>query len=491
MDGRGWLMLDEAARPYTYQGGTPVSGAQGWLGSEVAETTGFVATVTSFHSDGRIRQRATRVLAGLEGVVPATAVAVRLLDHVPQVREQARSALLGRLDAHCAPQVLGVLLAGRGRQHAPAALAWVRAALLERLPAATLVQRLLVAGDRDVRRWAAALGHDQGLLSSTRLLSLVRSDSDQWLRASGAAWLLPVADRQQLSALLTGNTVEARLVALSGLPDDLLDDEHLLPLLAERAPRVREQARWRAARRGIDVASWYREQLVESNRPGRALAASLDGLGAVGGPADLEVFTAHLGHHSARVRAAAVIAVSTHATREAAVALLEPLLLDRSPRVSSTAARALIRVGAPQATAEAAWASPQPWSRRAAWRMSRGAGSWDRVEADLRAAADPDPQVASLGLSGIRNWLATSAATTWAALPEPQQARVEQLLATGCVDSATSRLVAFHAGIQGLARAAPDTTVTPVALTPTAGVPETDAEGPPTPRRWLRRGRRR
>jgi hypothetical protein len=148
--------------------------------------------------------------------------------------------------------------------------------------------------------------------------------------------------------------------------------------------------------------------------------------------------------------------------------------------VACTVAGALVRLQAPQRTAEAAWASAQPWSRRAAWRLSRGAGGWDRVEADLRAAVDEDPQLASLGLTGIGNWLQTSAATTWAVLSDAQRDRIRDLLATGPFDDTVRRLVTFQAGIQLPASPAP--------------VPQTDAaavaNGQSLAWRWLRPRRR-
>jgi hypothetical protein len=440
LDGRAWLLVDQAARSYSYVTGTPVSGAKGWMGAEVTESTGFVAAVTSLHADGRIRQRATVVLEKLDGLVPATALAVRLLDHVPQVREAAQTALVANVDGHNASAVLGVLLAGRGRQYAGSALASVRTALLARVPEAELVATLLGDHNRDVRRWAFSVGHERNVLPPERLLSAVHSDPDQWVRAVCAEWLVATAEPAQLRELLVASTVEARLVALTRLSDEALTDEELLPLL--------EQARWRARRRNIDVGSWYRSQLDQPGRPARTLAGCLEGLASVGGPGDLDTFAEHLHHRGARVRAAAVTGVSAHAPREVAIAALKPVLLDASSRVASIAARALARGFAPPETAAVAWASPQPWSRQAAWRMSRAAGNWDRVEADLRAVTDPDQQVASLGNAGIRTWLETTAATTWAKLSDAQQGRIRDLLTTGQVDPTTSRSVAFHARIK-------------------------------------------
>ncbi|MDX3073387.1 hypothetical protein [Streptomyces sp. MI02-7b] len=438
LDGRSWLLLDEAARPAGLPTArVPLSPAAG-LPTDV---------VTSWHRDGHLRQRATRMLARHDGRVATAALAVRLLDHVTPVREEAWRALLPRLDAHSADAVLDVLLAGRDRRHAPAALGRVLDTLLDRHPAAELVPSLLRSDRRGVRRWALAFGHERGLLTARHLLAAVRRDPDQWIRATCAEWLVEVTRPAELRPLLTAKSVVARLVALTRVPDEALADDELVPLMADRSPAVREQARWRARRRGVDAADWYRDRIGMPTTPAQVLAACLHGLAEVGGTVDLPAFTAGLGHRSARVRAAAVTGAGLHAARGEALALLEPMLLDPSPRVGATAASNLVRLGAPRAATDAAWASAQPWSRRAAWRVDRGRGSWDRVEADLRAAEDDDPRLASLGRSGIGNWLATGPATTWAGLPDTQRGRIQRALTTGTLDDSTCRAVAFHARI--------------------------------------------
>ncbi|GAB2586758.1 hypothetical protein GCM10009593_27240 [Microlunatus antarcticus] len=286
------------------------------------------------------------------------------------------------------------------------------------------------------------------MLTVERMLDVVRSDPDQHLRAAAAEWLLNVANTEQLHELVTARSVEARLAAVTYLPDDVLVDKDLVSLLLDRAARVREQARWRARRRGIAPATYYRDQIGDAALAPRSLAASLDGLAVTGSTDDLPVFIDHLRHPSAAVRTAALTGLSLLGQTDLVLNALETALLDQSPRVTSTAARALVRLRALPSRAEAAWASPQPWTRRAAWRTARGGGSWDRVEADLRAAADTDPQVAALGQSGIRNWLSTSAATTWAKLSDNQHKRIQTLLASRSVSEPTTMAVAFHARIQ-------------------------------------------
>lgn len=464
LEAREWLLLDHVARSATWRGQAPVSGA-GWLGTHAAEASGFVAAVTSLHVDGRIRQRAARVLSRLDGPVPVTALAVRLLDHVPQVRDEALVGLRGVLGLGSAEAVLDVLLAGRGRLHAPTALASVEEVLLERVAPHDLVSALLDGDRRDVRRWALTRGHDR--FTSSELLQVVATDPDQWLRAAAARRLLDVADPAQLQALLVARSVEARLVALTRLPDAALSHDTLSTLLVDRAPRVRAQARWRARRRGLDVAHWYREMIGVPALTGRVLAAVLDGLVASGGVEDVDLFLGHLGHRLPRVRSAAIVGVTTHAPHDLAVRTLGGVLLDPSPRVSSAAARALIRVRAPLSVAEPAWASTQPWSRRAAWRVARESGSWDRLEADLRALNDDDAHQAAAGLHGVRDWLMTRAATTWAVPSDAQRDRIEALLARDAVGDTVRRSVGFHAGIK--AAPAPEPPASEPAPAPGAG----------------------
>ena len=448
LDGRSWLLVDQEARAFTYGDGTPASGLRGWMGVTLDEPLGFVAAVTSFHVDGRFRERAVRVLGAMPSAVAAPTLAVRLLDHVPQVRERAWEALRGLVCADTAEAVLDVVLAGANRQHAGAALDEVRAALLDHAPADALVVQLARSTRRRVRRWAFQFGHEHDLFTTEQLVLAARGDADQWIRAVCAEWLMQAPDPGVLAALLDARSVEARLVALARVPETSLGDDALSSLLLDRAPRIREQARWRAHRRDWDVAGFYRRALADGDAsPPRVVVACLDGLANTGDEQDLKAVAGRLQHPSGRVRAAAVVAVEARATQPDAFELLTPALIDPSARVSSAAARALARVGVPPSAAQPAWLSGLPSGRRAGWRLSRAAGGWHRVEADLRAAADPDPALSSLGRTGVKNWLDVSAATTWAPLPEDQRARIASWMDQVDLDRHQQRELAFHTGV--------------------------------------------
>jgi HEAT repeat protein len=439
----------------------------------VDDASGFVAAITSLHVDGRLRERATRALAAVDGTIATRALAVRLLDHVPQVRHEALAAVLGRLDLATADLVLDILRAGCERQHAAATTILVQEHLFAELGESRALRHLMASRHRPVRRWAYDLADRRGVLADADLLAAAQVDEDQWVRAM-CARRLSQGRPDLLGPLLSAEAVEARLAAVTGAPDDVLDDATLSQLLLDRAPRVREQARWRARRRGLDTLAVYRRQ-TEAAGPVRVRVAALEGLGTVGDSTDLPAVLDGLRDPSARVRVAALGSVELLADPADVVGLLLPLLDDPRGRVSAAAARRLARREVPPAQVERLWEAVRPTTRRAAWRVAREAGGWDRVEADLRAASDEDPDVARLGEAGLRTWLAVGAATTWERLPSGQRERIATHLAVTHLDDGARRLVAFHAGI----------TTTPEPA-PGAFGPRTDEVGK---RRWWRRGR--
>ena len=447
MDGREWLTLDHAARSYGADG-VPVRGVRHWLGPSLDEPTGFVAAVTSLHVDGKFRERAAEVLADLGGDVATRALSVRLLDHVPEVRRRASSAMTRRVSSRDLGLVLDTLLAGRGRAHAGEAFATVN----DLLPPGTdhgrqIFRELTGSGSRRVRRWAYATAHRRGLLEDAELVAAAVGDEDQWVQSRAASWLMDRGDPDLLRPLLRARSVEARLVALTRVPAQTLGGPVLERLLVDRAPRVREHARWRARRMGIDHVATYRALAVSAETP-RARAGAVEALGAVGDTTDLPVVEASLADPSPRVRTAAITATATAADPAEAVSLLVPLLDDASPRVSRAASLHLTRLGADPALAADAWTSSRASSRRAAWRVGRSPGGWDRVETDLRASTDPDGDLATLGTSGLRNWLDVRAATTWAILSDDQRGRITTYLRRSPLRPEDARKLAFHAGIR-------------------------------------------
>ena len=454
LSGRDWLVLDAAARSYRLNYSTPVSGVRGWLEPNLGEPSGLVAAVTSMHADGRFRERAALALAGMSGGIAVSAAAVRLLDHVEQVRTAASQSITALLVAQPDPDLLvralDVILAGRDRFQGPSALETLERLGQRMFNKGDYVELLIGASARRVRRHGFKLANELGLLTVPRLLEAVRLEEDQLIVAWCADWLYERAVPSDFAELLDARSASVRQVAVLRVDDTSLPDAGLLQLATDRAPRVREAARFRARKRGLDIAAWYRDQLDDPEQPANRMAAILDGLLDVGDASDLQAFQTAMSDPRPRIRAVALRGVATWSTREETIDLAEPMLLDPSTRVSASAARVLARAGAPSSAADDAWESPQAGSRRAAWFLTRASGAWNAVESDLRLATDVDPELAGLGRTQVSNWLTTRAATTWQPLAENQRARIAALLAVWDASLDLKRTLAFHAGIRPL-----------------------------------------
>lgn len=446
--GRELLQLDDMARRYSPQYAVTVSGTKDWLGPQMADRSGFVATITSWHVDGRIRQRATQFLAGSPSPLRAAALALRSLDHVPQVREDAVLGLtLQTRSTEQLDAAMRVLVAARQRWNAGSALdAYLTQHQLVHSGREAL-RPLMRSDDRLVRRWAYEELRRADLLSIDDLVAGCRSEPDQLVRANCARWLGEQASPALLASLLSAKFADGRMVAVQHLDDDLLDEQALESLLLDPSGRVRELARWRARRRGVDLTSFYVGRLQRDHLLHRQTVACLEGVAEHGARADLEPVRALAESASPSVRATVLSVLAKLDDRERAVPLLSRSLHDPSPRVAAAAARGLMTLGGGIAEAAEAWDSDQPWTRRAAWRLHRSAGTWERVEADARAGADEDPHLSGLGLDGLRNWLDASAATAWGKPTPAMQERLARDLERCPLSVAERRKLAFHAGL--------------------------------------------
>lgn len=269
LSGREWVVLDQAARTFRYQYETPISGVRGWLDERLNEPDGFVAAVTSMHADGRFRERAARALRGVGGPLAATTLAIRLIDHVPQVRQAAAESLQRADMAEHLESVMDVVLAGRDRRFGLVAVQTIESKLRAEVGREALIEALLGSSLRRVRRRGVELAHQSGLISVERLHEIARTETDQLILAWCADWLLASRDAAGLADLLDSRSAMIRQVVVLAAEDDALSDDRLLALAVDRVPRVRESARFRARKRGLDVAGWYRAQLQE-DLPGNA-----------------------------------------------------------------------------------------------------------------------------------------------------------------------------------------------------------------------------
>lgn len=442
LDGRDWLLLDKLARRGTW---TPpiLHGVRGWSSLDLARAPVPALAAAAMHVDGRLREQAVGALARHSGPVSSAVLGLRLLDHVEEVAAAARDVVRARPSGLEVDLVAEVLLEGADRRAAGARWDGLVDAL--GLDTPPVLDQLRASTRRRARRWAVEQSLDRGLLDEDTVLRIAAADPDQWLRRAASEHLVRTPTPERLGSLLGAPSVEARLTAVTRTPDELLDASVMETLVLDRSPRVREQARWRARRRGVDVADVCRRRL-DDPAP-RIVAAALDGLAWYGDETDVRPVTRLLDHSSPTVRAAAVRTFAARAPAELAVRTLAPRPDDPSGRVGNAAATVLARAHAAPSSTAGAWRSPRPTARLAAWRVDRAAGGWARVAADLRAAADPDGRLAGLGRDGLRGWLVDGAASTWGR-PDPEQVRtMTDHLGSSDLSAVDEELIAFHAGL--------------------------------------------
>ncbi|MCD5353177.1 HEAT repeat domain-containing protein [Kineosporia mesophila] len=304
MDSRAWVALSR------YCGYLDHTDHKLWVPAPAArerlrqpEVPVVAAAVLSRHPDGYVRQQATQVLAAMPGTsAVATALALALLDPVPQVRTAAADALLPRFDVTQHLSALRCLVEARRRRWAQSgtALNALLDLLFQQMTVPVLLETFDRIGSRSERRWAHSLARSLGELSPPQMVTIALSDHDAWLRRAGAGWLSE--DRIAVPAgLLASPDPDVRWIVLQDADD--LDASDLEPLLADPAPATRALACLHAQRLGLDLGEWYRTSLWAGDSQVRA--ACLEGLGRFGDTRDVPELRNHLAHGTRKVRLAA------------------------------------------------------------------------------------------------------------------------------------------------------------------------------------------
>jgi hypothetical protein len=405
-----WPTLDEAMR----RGGPPPP-------SRAPTPRTLRHVLDSMDRDGHVREAAVRALATERGPAATYALALRTVDWVRPVRERALAALVARLAPDEAVPAVRTLLRLHGRTRAGGAVDAFRAALTDPAQRRT-VRRLAADADPRTRRFGVELALELGEYVRGDLVRTALRDSDQVCRQLCAQRLLEL-DPDQAGRLMWARSAAVRRLAVDALPDDVPAVRLVAPL-ADRSRMVREEARWKLYERGEPPVEVYRRQLRRcgGGTPPHLVAGLAAGLGECGdantGDVPLLARLAAREPHPWEtesagpawppvVRRAAVRALGRLARPEDLPELLVPLLADETPSVAREVLDALLPVAAllPPGVARGALERPEPAVRRAALRLVRASGPWQRVELDLELAADPRPEVAAEARADLRAWL--------------------------------------------------------------------------------------
>ncbi len=447
LSGREWLRLDEAARLRSPWHQSPLDRVPDWRPLLAAGQDQVAAIAASMSRDGRVREAAIAVLAGMPGSVPSAALAVRTADWVPQVSSAAAAALVARVVPGDLDLVVPVMLAlterRRGRLVAGGFLAGVAAG-----PAATLAA-LTAGGQRAARLWALDGLARRDLLTAETLVDLAIRDGDPVVALWCARQLTSLSDGLSAEAgarLLASARGGVRAFAVQHVPDVQLPRDALRRLLLDKSGAVRSMARWRWTQRWGSPAPVYLDALTVQGRPS-ALASALEGLDETSDGSLPTAAVPFLTHPSPKVRRAAVQAVGRRGGPGDILGYLAPMLQDDSNRVVTAALRNLRGYTLPPGALADLDEAGTARSRRTALSVRQRLGSWERVRADLRAMNGRDPDLVTAARADLLAWLQHGAATAYGRPDADQAAEIAKTLGTGQLTDRQRREIAFVAGI--------------------------------------------
>jgi hypothetical protein len=399
-----------------------------------------VLGVLSFNADGRVRELATRALAGLSGGEEAPFLLLRANDWVSEVMQPARNALLRRcteqyaaIFAHALPLVERV--AAKRRVDHGSLVRAIHALLTDTKFGLESVTRLLAgAGDRDTRRAAARLVRASDKLTPLHFHEGL-SDSDPIVRTLLVTATLERATTEQLQEwvprffadssarirALTFTTAEAKC------PDLLAS--RLQTLLFDENVWLREFARQKlCCSDPQDFKRLYVDAVVGGNPT--TLRAALAGLGEVGTEEDAVFAVPLVTAGPARTRRAALQTVHK-LQKERAAPTIFAALADESAGVSKVATE-LVLGGSSGVLADelvALTASSCAHVRANALRALAGTDRWEALIAGLERISDVEPRVAQAADRILAAWRRIPASLYTRPSPS-QHARIRAALLT-------------------------------------------------------------
>lgn len=385
-----------------------------WVGP--GEQGRLLLRLSSFHSNGYIREESVRRLTLIEDGSELPYLLIRLGDWVIQVREAAKWAVLQRIRKSYADHFvknLALVLRLKGKRRADHTHI---IELVTRLLSGPSARPSVFAGindrSRTVRRACFQLlttGRPADL-SNTLLMATEVEDPVIRLRAAGL--LGDVLPADQLSAallkLLRDRFPPIRREALSlwvkAFPANA--GEKLMLALLDGCRSVREEARYHLRKNDdSDFAQFYRDALVGGDS--KVLGATISGLAESGIPEDAELVLPFLFHPMAKIRRAACRCLMVLGGAKFVHRIFQ-MVLDDSPGVSAQARKAL-EPHTGSLTATKIWntfkATAKPvHARLNLLRLIAALPKWEKISYLILAASDEDRAVAEMAGDHVLRW---------------------------------------------------------------------------------------
>lgn len=383
--------------------------------------------LASFHPSGFVRAEAVRLLAEQPLAAALPCLLLRLNDWVLPVQQAARAAVGARLGPAAAAALLPCLalveqLTVYRRRDLSDLQAQLRAVLLHRTSRPLLWAACEAeTGELHQRRAVYRLLADAVLAEPDaapreaglqRLCLRAMRSPDLWLRV----WAVRLGRKHLFGEPLVRLLGQAR--ADRGRPvrrEALLAFLDAYPALeaalCDPCVSLRELARYALRKKAtLDFASYYCQILAACGEPGPRRLAALAGLGETGTRADAGAVLPFTADPVPKVRATALRALG-QLDAEGHVPVLAAALADPSRRVVRAAAEAIgtrVALLGADRLEEFLARHPDPGCRRRIVDLMAGLSCWVQPRVLLRAARDPDPEVAAHAALRLDRWLAVA-----------------------------------------------------------------------------------
>ncbi len=379
----------------------------------------YLIGLISFHRSGYIRELAVSRLAENTSGASLSFLLLRLNDWVSPVYQAASTAVQARIT----PQYVDALvrnislifsLSNQTRQRHEALLSAITT-LLKRPECDAALQRGLAAKEKEDRRLCFRLLREANDARLPDSLPRMLADADPVIRQAAARCTRTALSESALRAVLPLMKQDASFsvrrevlyIYLERLPG--LASLQLREALLDTQATLRGIARYYLQQTNdFDVPAFYRQTLATSKLSPSTLRAAVYGLGETGAPVDVSLILPYLSHPLARVRRAAVKAVS-RLDGDNQINLLLAALTDVRPSVVHEAREAL-QPRLHLLEEDILWGifrSETPFHiRQDVLRLFRALPKWDAISFLVMAAVDEDPQIQEQAAKHLQDWSA-------------------------------------------------------------------------------------
>ena len=372
--------------------------------------------LVSFHPSGYIRELAVRRLTQITGGRELPFLLLRLNDWVAPVYQTALMAVQERVTPRYAEAfvrniMLAFNLAGQKRhEHEPVLSAIT--ALLKRPECDAALRQGMAAPQKQVRRLCFRVLWEADDVRLSEGVMRMLADSDPVIRHSAAHCVRVKLPDDTLRALLPLMKQDASLpvrrealyACLERLPE--LAPAELRAALLDANAAMRGIARFHLQNSGrFDIPALYRQTLTTSVQPSE-LSTAISGLGETGTPLDVGLILPYLPHPAAKVRRAAVRAVS-RLDGDNRIEVILSLLADERPSVTREACMALRpRLGllADGLLWRLFGTQAQPHARRGILTLLASLPKWEGIPFLIEAAVDDDALIQEQATEQLRGW---------------------------------------------------------------------------------------